>query len=94
MSNQPLTGYPSIDKPWLKYYSKEAIESRITESSIYEYLLENNRGNLKNTALVYMGRKISYQLLFNSIENVAKAFAKLGLGRGDVMACIARASRR
>ncbi len=89
MKNNNLTGYPSIDRPWLKYYSKEAIESQVTESSIYEYLLENNRDNLKNTALVYMGRKISYQSLFESIENVAKAFAKLGLGRGDVVACIA-----
>lgn len=25
MSEQKLTGYPSIDKPWLKYYSEEAI---------------------------------------------------------------------
>ena len=24
-NNTPLTGYPSIDKPWLKYYSEEAI---------------------------------------------------------------------
>lgn len=24
-NNTPLTGYPSIDKPWLKYYSQEAI---------------------------------------------------------------------
>ena len=24
------TGYPSIDKPWLKYYSKEAIESKLS----------------------------------------------------------------
>ena len=27
--NINLTGYPSIDKPWLKYYSKEAIEAEM-----------------------------------------------------------------
>ena len=25
MEEKELTGYPSIDKPWLKYYSDEAI---------------------------------------------------------------------
>ena len=24
-TEKKLTGYPSIDKPWLKYYSEEAI---------------------------------------------------------------------
>lgn len=33
-----LTGYPSIDKPWLKYYKKEAILETMIECSIYEYL--------------------------------------------------------
>ncbi len=89
MKNQKLSGYPSIDKPWLKYYSKEAIETPITELSIYEYLLDCNKESGSNTALVYMGRKISYQAMFDSIENVAKAFARLGLQKGDTVACIA-----
>lgn len=38
-----LTGYPSIDKPWLKYYSEEAINTPVPECSIYEYMLENNK---------------------------------------------------
>lgn len=25
MNTDEMTGYPSIDKPWLKYYSKEFI---------------------------------------------------------------------
>ncbi len=89
MQNQNLTGYPSIDKPWLKYYTNEAIETPITELSIYEYLRENNQGNEDHTAIVYIGRKISYVKLFASIEDVAKAFNHLGLCRGDVVACIA-----
>lgn len=84
-----LKGYPSADKPWLKYYSKCFVETPMTQLSIYEYLRDNNRNNGKDTALVYMGQKISYQELFDSIENVAKAFNGLGLSRGDVVACIA-----
>lgn len=35
-----LTWYPSIDKPWLNYYSEEAINAKLTEGSEYEYILE------------------------------------------------------
>lgn len=31
MLEQKLTGYPSIDKPWLKYYTEEAIACPFTE---------------------------------------------------------------
>lgn len=24
-----MTGYPSVDKPWLKYYSKEAVSAEV-----------------------------------------------------------------
>jgi len=26
-----MTGYPSIDKPWLEYYSEEAINAKLPE---------------------------------------------------------------
>ena len=31
MGNTAQTGYPSIDKPWLKYYSQEAINAPLPE---------------------------------------------------------------
>ncbi len=88
MENKKLTGYPSIDKPWLKYYTEEAANAKLPECSIYEYLLQNNEDNLNNTSIVYMGRKITFKNLFNSIENVAKAFKKIGIKKGDIVACI------
>ena len=48
MAEQKLTGYPSIDKPWLKYYSEEAINAPLPECTIYEYLWENNKDHLDN----------------------------------------------
>lgn len=29
MNADEMTGYPSIDKPWLKYYSSEAISGEL-----------------------------------------------------------------
>ena len=30
---KPLTGYPSVDEPWLNYYSEEAINAPLIERS-------------------------------------------------------------
>lgn len=78
------TGYPSIDKPWLKYYSEEAINSPLPECTIYEYMWENNKDNPNDIALNYFDRKISYCMLFEEIEKAAKAFYALGVRHGDV----------
>lgn len=46
MEQTNLTGYPSIDKPWLKYYSEEAIKAPLPECSLYDYLYICNRENM------------------------------------------------
>lgn len=35
---QELTGYPSIDKPWLKYYDPDFLKKPIPTMNIYTYL--------------------------------------------------------
>lgn len=79
------TGYPSIDKPWLKYYSDDAINKPLPECTIYEYMWENNKDYPKDTALVYFNRKISYGELFANIEKTAKAFTALGVKPHDIV---------
>ena len=54
------TGYPSIDKPWLKYYSEEAINAPLPECTIYEYMFENNKNYPSDIAILCLGRKITY----------------------------------
>ena len=50
MNEQNLTGYPSIDKPWLKYYSEEAISAPLPECTIYEYLWEKKKEGKKGSS--------------------------------------------
>lgn len=85
MEEKKLTGYPSIDKPWLKYYSEKAIHSRAPECTMYEYLRQCNANELDDTALFYLGRRISYGNLFQNIESVASAFSALGIHKGDIV---------
>ena len=85
MPEQNLTGYPSIDKPWLKYYSEEAINAPLPKCTIYEYLWENNKDHLDDVAIIYFNRKITYRQLFENIKKTANAFRSLGIKCGDIV---------
>ena len=84
-TERKLTGYPSIDKPWLKYYNKEAINAPLPKCTIYEYLMENNRDYPEDIAILYLGRKIKYGELFRQIDRTAAAFAALGVKPGEIV---------
>ncbi len=85
-TEKKLTGYPSIDKPWLKYYSEEVINAVPPEGTIYEYIWDKNKNHLKDTALIYFGRKISYAKFFENINRAANAFSALGIKKDDIVA--------
>lgn len=78
-----LTGFPSIDKPWLKYYTEEAINGTIPECSIYEFLWENNKNFPHDIAINYYGREISYKEMFEQIDKTASAFLALDVVPGE-----------
>ncbi len=83
--NRHLTGFPSIDKPWLKYYSEEAINAPLPESSLYDYLYECNSEHMDDYALNYFGKKITFREFFTLIDQVAKAFLAIGVHEGDIV---------
>lgn len=85
MTEKNLTGYPSIDKPWLKYYTEEAINAKLPECTIYEYLWENNKDHQSNVALNYFDREITYGEVFSNIEKATNSYSALGLKSGDIV---------
>lgn len=86
MTAEKMTGYPSIDKPWLKYYSEKTINVPLPKCTIYESIYENNRNYPNDIALLYFGKKITYKKLFAEIEKTAKAFVTVGVKAGDNVA--------
>ena len=82
----PKTGYPSIDKPWLKFYSKEAISAPLPTLSLYEYIYEKNRNFPDGIAIRYFGSKITFREMFLKIESVSNAFISAGVKPKDVVA--------
>lgn len=83
--NQNMTGYPSIDRPWLKYYSEEAVNATVPECTVYEYIYRHNKDHLKQTALEYFGTKISFKKLFNQVDLCAKALRANGVKQGSIV---------
>ncbi len=79
------TGFPSVDKPWLKHYSEEVIKGKLPECSIYEYMYENNKNYPHDTAINYFGKRISYRRLFESIDKTASALQALGVKEGEIV---------
>lgn len=84
-----MTGYPSIDKPWLKYYGDDVRTLEVPGKTSYEYMWENNKDHGKDIALCYYWRKISYKELFDNIKSVAKSFVAIGIKANDVVAICA-----
>ena len=82
-SEKILTGYPSIDKPWLKYYSQDEINTPIPEKTVYELIYENNRNHLADIALEYFGKKITFKTVFDKAELVKSALIANGVKKGD-----------
>lgn len=80
-----LTGYPSVDKPWLKYYPGEHPEMLDPDCSMWRFLWERNRDRLQNVALNYFGRRITYRKLFENIDFVARSLCSLGVKQGDTV---------
>ena len=85
MEEKKLTGYPSIERPWLKYYSEEAINTVIPECTVYEYLWEKNKDYLSRPALRYFDKKITFGEMFENIKKATKAFQAIGLKKGDII---------
>lgn len=83
MEEKKLTGYPSIDKPWLKYYSEEVISAPLPECTVFEHILQNNGDHLDDIAVEYFGNKISYRKLFQNVELVKNAFIAQGIKKDD-----------
>lgn len=85
MKEKKLTGYPSIDKPWLKYYSEEAINAPLPKCTIYEYIYNRNQDNLSRAAMNYYGSDTTYGQMFEQISRMAGTLEAEGVKEGDVV---------
>lgn len=80
-----LTGFPSIDKPWLKYYGEEVLHRPLPEGSMYDYLTSCNVDQLDSAALNYFGKKVTHRQMQEKIDVCARALTAYGVRAGDAV---------
>lgn len=85
MKGRELTGYPSIDKPWMKYYINDADIDSAANFTIYDNLYLNNKDFPSDPAIFYFGNKIPYSTVFENIDKCVKALKGIGIKNGDIV---------
>lgn len=83
MEKSVKTGYPHMDKPWLKWYEGKNIDVDTPNISITKYLKEKNAGRDKLIAQTYYGNQFTYGDLFYGVDSASKVFTALGAGKGS-----------
>lgn len=79
------TGFPSIDKPWLKYYSQEAIQVNLPECTMYDLVYEYNKNHLDENAIEYYGKRYTYREVLANADKVASAFQNYGVMENEIV---------
>ena len=61
-----MTGYPTVDKPWLKYYDEKFLKESLPEMTILDYMKLNSNSYSNNTAISYYGNNVTYGELYDN----------------------------
>jgi hypothetical protein len=56
--NQSIVKKISVEKPWMKHYSKDIRDLPNPKTTAYRYMTESNADRLNEVAINYYGRKI------------------------------------
>ena len=82
MEEKKLTGYPSIDKPWLKHYTEKWSKDLIPQKTVYRNIYDNNINYKNDIAIIFNGFKTSYAKMFTLTDKYAKALKANGIEKG------------
>ena len=80
-----ITGYPHIDRPWMKYYDKRIVNNPDPETNLVRYLLSKNEGYMNYTAEEYYGKNMTFEELYEKSFMAARVFSDLGVKEGDII---------
>ena len=84
-TEKKLTGYPSIDKPWLKYYPQELLAARPSFEKIADRI-KMVWQNPSETIINYYDTEITVSEFFDKVNQIAKSLVAMGIKKGDAIA--------
>jgi long-chain acyl-CoA synthetase len=71
------------DRPWLAFYGDLPADIEVPDATMFELVAASARRWPDRTALVYVGRRITYAELLADIERCAQSLLAAGIGAGD-----------
>ncbi len=77
-----LTGYPSIDRPWMKNYPEGLFSAQKKFTRIFDKLMDV-WSNPDEIMINYYDNEISAGQFYNRVYDVAKSLTALGVKKGD-----------
>lgn len=80
--------YASEARPWLAFYDPKYIDQTPPDCTAFEYVCQQNKGRLSETALEYFGRRISYADFVVQVKRTTAAFRALGVKKGDILTVV------
>ncbi len=75
----------TIPAPWSKYYTKEEMDIKIPNISLYEQVHRSYEKYPDNIAYEYFGKKVKYKKFIKEIDRAALSFKKLNVSKGDIV---------
>jgi len=88
MEAKTMTGYPSIDKPWLTFYSSDAYEKAISipvNKTVWDVIEECLIRDKDVPAIEYFGRKISRERFIGLVYEWSRTFKTIGIKEEEVI---------
>ena len=76
-----MSGYPHIDKPWLKFYDKYNLE--LPKLNLVEYLKQKNTSRGNKIGEIYYGNTFTYDEIWNNSDIASRVLSSLGVGKGS-----------
>lgn len=83
--SKKITGFASVDRPWNKFYRNEPIRNIKLNQTIYDMVFEENKENMDEEALGYLGVNLTFKELKKDVDQLADSLIKSGLKPNDVV---------
>ena len=80
-----MTGYPHIDKPWMKYYEGVDLTIEMPNTNMADFIKTKNKNRLNFISQEYYGKKITYDEFFERIDLASKVLTQIGVKKGDII---------
>ena len=77
------TGYPHIDKPWMKYYDEELAKKEDPKVNLTQYLKDKTVGLGSKIESSYYGKEKTYDEFWNQVDNASKVLNDFDVKKYD-----------